>query len=173
MVSTIAVVKFAAGNLFTGKFLEFKDMVAKLEWGIPFESRPYSLKGWYDYKPGIIDRDEMGKYPELLGKPDVMQIMVALVADDNNEGKYFVYSDKPGKPDLKTDPRVIAFGEILSSENTNGEYVEFELPLTYKEGDTRKPAYAIVVGCSSCNGAYFTGAVGSTLYLDGFEFTYR
>ena len=173
MVSTIAVVKFAAGNLFTGKFLEFKDMVAKLEWGIPFESRPYSLKGWYDYKPGIIDRDEMGQYPELLGKPDVMQIMVALVADDNNEGKYFVYSDKPGKPDLKTDPRVIAFGEILSSENTNGEYVEFELPLTYKEGDTRKPAYAIVVGCSSCNGAYFTGAVGSTLYLDGFEFTYR
>ena len=175
MVSELALVKFAAGNIFTGKFKELKGVQATLEWGVPFESRPYSLKGWYDYKPGIIDCDEMGQFPDLLGKPDIMQIMVALVAEGegSNAGPYYVYSDQPGKPDLKTDPRVIAFGEILSSENTNGEYVEFELPLTYKAGDARKPAYAIIVGCSSCNGAYFTGAIGSTLYLDGFEFTYR
>lgn len=175
MVSSIALVKFAAGNIFTGKFLEFKDMVATLEWGVPFTSRPHSLKGWYDYSPGMIDRDEMGKYPELLGQPDIMQIMVALVAEDDgiNKGPFQVLSNMPGKPDLQNDPRVIAFNEILSSEHTGGNYVEFELPLIYKPGDTRKPAYAVVVACASYRGNFFTGAVGSTLYVDDFKFTYR
>ena len=175
MVSSIALVKFAAGNIFTGKFLEFKDMVATLEWGVPFTSRPYSLKGWYDYSPGMIDRDEMGKYPELLGQPDIMQIMVALVAEDEglNKGPFQVLSNMPGKPDLQNDPRVIAFAEILSSDHTGGNYVEFELPLIYKEGDTRKPAYAVVVACASYRGNFFTGAVGSTLYVDDFKFSYR
>lgn len=175
MVSSIALVKFAAGNIFTGKFLEFKDMVATLEWGVPFTSRPYSLKGWYDYSPGMIDRDEMGKFPELLGQPDIMQIMVALVAEDEglNKGPFQVLSNMPGKPDLQNDPRVIAFAEILSSDHTGGNYVEFELPLIYKEGDTRKPAYAVVVACASYRGNFFTGAVGSTLYVDDFKFSYR
>ena len=175
MVSSIAVVKFAAGNIFTGSFLEFKDMVATLEWGVPFTSRPYSLKGWYDYSPGVIDRDEMGKYPELLGQSDIMQIMVALVAEAEgaDKGPFRVLSNMPGKPDLQNDPRVIAFGEILSSEHTGGNYVEFELPLTYKAGDTRKPSYAVVVACASYRGNFFTGAVGSTLYVDDFKFIYR
>lgn len=175
MESTMAIVKFAAGNIFTGKFAEFKDMVARLEWGVPFTSRPHSLKGWYDYKPGIINRDEMGEYPELMGQPDIMQIMVALFAEGegSNSGPYTVLSNEPGKPDLHTDPRVIALGELISSESTGGEYIEFEIPLTYREGDTRKPAYVIVVGCASYHGDFFTGAVGSTLYLDAFEFTYR
>ena len=172
MISALAVIKFAAGNIFTGRFVEFKDLKASLEWGVPFNSRPYSLKGWYDYSPALVDRDEMGKFPDLLGKPDIMQIMVSLVAD-GEAGPFDVISSEPGKPDLQNDPRVIAFGEILASENTGGKYVEFELPLTYKEGDARKPAYVIIVACASYRGNYFTGGVGSTLYVDGFEFTYR
>ena len=123
----------------------------------------------------MIDRDEMGKYPELLGQPDIMQIMVALVAEDEglNKGPFQVLSNMPGKPDLQNDPRVIAFAEILSSDHTGGNYVEFELPLIYKEGDTRKPAYAVVVACASYRGNFFTGAVGSTLYVDDFKFSYR
>lgn len=175
MISALAKIKFAAGNIFTGRFVEFKDFKASLEWGVPFESRPYSLKGWYDYSPALIDRDEMGQFPDLLGKPDIMQIMVALVAEGkgSNAGPFDVISSEPGKPDLQNDPRVIAFGEILASENTGGKYVEFELPLTYKEGDARKPAYVIIVACASYRGNYFTGGIGSTLYVDGFEFTYR
>ena len=172
MSSALAVIKFAAGNIFTGRFVEFKDWKASLEWGVPFESRPYSLKGWYDYSPALIDRDEMGQFPDLLGKPDIMQIMVSLVAD-GEAGPFDVISSEPGKPDLQNDPRVIASGEILASENTGGKYVEFELPLTYKEGDERKPSYVIIVACASYRGNYFTGGIGSTLYVDGFEFTYR
>ena len=40
-------------------------------------------------------------------------------------------------------------------------------------GDTRTPSYAVVVACASYRGNFFTGAVGSTLYVDDFKFTYR
>lgn len=175
MVSDLALIKFAAGNIFTGKFVEFKDWTATLEWGVPFTSRPYSLKGYYDYKPGVINRDEMGQFPDLVGKPDIMQIIVALLAEGegNDVGPLPILSNEPENHDLRKNPRVIAYAELLSSEDTGGEYVEFDLPLVYNEGDTRKPAYAIVVACASYHGNYFTGAVGSTMYVDDFQFTYR
>ena len=175
MVSSMAVIKFAAGNIFTGRFAEFKNMTAILEWGAPFSSRPYSLKGWYDYRPAIVNRDEMGQYPELMGKSDIMQISVALVAagEDGDTSPLIVNSNFPGKPDLKTDPRVIAFAQIVSDQDTGGEYQEFELVLNYREGDNRTPIYAIIVASPSFHGDFFTGGVGSTMYVDDFSFTYR
>lgn len=169
MVSSYAVVKFAAGNLFTGKFAKFVSFTAFLDWGIPFTSRPYSLKGWYDYRPGLVDNVDKSKYPEMLGNPDYMHLQVVLVADEA-AGPVVVDSSKPGKPDFKTDPRVIAHSEIISNVDTGG-YIEFELPLEYR--DSRTPAYAIIVASSSHRGDYFTGAVGSTLYVDGLSFEYR
>ena len=175
MVSSMAVIKFAAGNIFTGRFAEFKNMTAILEWGAPFSSRPYSLKGWYDYRPAIVNRDERGQYPELMGKSDIMQISVALVAagEDGDTSPLIVNSNFPGKPDLKTDPRVIAFAQIVSDQDTGGEYQEFELVLNYREGDNRTPIYAIIVASPSFHGDFFTGGVGSTMYVDDFSFTYR
>lgn len=175
MVSSMALIKFAAGNIFTGRFAEFKDWTAILEWGVPFTSRPYSMKGWYDYRPSIVNRDEMGQFPDMLGKPDIMQISVALVAEGvgDDSGPLIVNSNIPGKPDLKTDPRVIAFAQMISDQGTGDQYQEFELVLDYREGDDRTPAYAIIVASPSYRGDYFTGAVGSTLYVDGFQFIYR
>jgi hypothetical protein len=175
LLSDWAMVKFAAGNIFTGKFVGLEGTTATLHWGVPFGSRPYALKGYYDYAPGLIDKVDKNKFPDVLGLPDSMQIMVALVAEgaDGDTSPLVVVSSKPGEPNLRTDPRVIAFGELISDQNSGGEYQEFELPLTYKEGDTRTPIYAIIVVSSSLRGDYFTGAVGSTLYVDDFSFTYR
>lgn len=175
MVSSMAMIKFAAGNIFTGRFAEFKDWTATLEWGVPFTSRPYSMKGWYDYRPALVNRDEMGQYPDMLGKPDIMQITVALVAEGegDNSGPLIVNSTIPGKPDFATDPRVIAYARMISDQDTGSKYQEFELVLDYREGDNRTPAYAIIVASPSYRGDYFTGAVGSILYVDAFSFTYR
>lgn len=173
---------FAAGNIFSGRFLEFSfsTMSAYLEWGAPFTSRPYSLKGWVDYAPKIIDitQDKIsGKpnpYKDLKGTMDNMQILAVLVAEAENEvdkGPFPVVSSKPGVPDLLNDPRVIAFGTIESSENTGGNYKEFECVMNYK--DNRTPAYVIVVACSSLRGNFFTGALGSVLYVDEFHFEYK
>ena len=169
MVSSYAVVKFAAGNIFSGKFAKFQSFTAYLDWGIPFTSRPYALTGWYDYNPGIVDNVDKTKYPDMLGKPDFMHLQVVLVADEE-AGPIVVDSSKPEKLNFKTDPRVIAHSEIVSDVDTDG-YIEFELPLVYR--DSRTPAYAIIVASASYRGDYFTGAVGSTLYVDGFQFTYR
>ena len=181
--SMYVAVAFAAGNIFTGEFVEFTDMTAKLHWGTPFTSRPYSLKGYMDYAPKIVDNapekislagNIANPYRDQMGKPDHCQIMVALIADgesDEEKGPYNVSSKKPGVPDLKNDSRVIAYGAIESDVSTNGEYVEFECVLDYR--DTRTPSYIIVVACSSLRGDYFTGGVGSVLYVDDFEFIYK
>ena len=183
MESLYVAVAFAAGNIFTGEFAEFSDMTAKLHWGTPFTSRPYSMKGYMDYSPKTVDQapDKISMaggianpYKDQMGKADHCQIMVALVAEAENEdekGPYLVSSKKPGVPDLMNDSRVIAYGAIESDVDTNGEYVEFECVLDYR--DDRKPSYIIVVACSSLHGDYFTGGVGSVLYVDDFEFVYR
>lgn len=172
---------FAAGNLFTGEFDKFESMTAYLKWGVPFKSKPYSLKGYYDYSPATVNKVGQ-KYidspdvsagvrkilSEMEGKMDIMQLLAVLVAEGE---PYSVDSNLPGKPDLLNDSRVIAYGTIESDENTSGEYKEFEIVFEYR--DNREPAYIILVACSSLYGNYFTGGVGSTLYVDGFEFTYR
>ena len=96
MVSSYAVVKFAAGNIFSGKFAKFQSFTAYLDWGIPFTSRPYALTGWYDYNPGIVDNVDKSKYPDMLGKPDFMHLQVVLVADES-AGPIVVDSSKPEK----------------------------------------------------------------------------
>ena len=164
---------FAAGNLFTGSFDKFVSMTAHLSWGVPFSSRPYSLKGYYDYKPAEVNKVKE-PYMSLKGKSDNMQILVALFADGQNDGQqgpFQVVSSKPGVPDLKTDTRVIAYGALESDAGTSGEYREFECVLEYK--DNRRPDYVIVVASSSLRGDYFTGGVGSTLYVDDFSFMYK
>lgn len=183
MESLYVAVAFAAGNIFTGEFAEFSDMTAKLHWGTPFTSRPYSMKGYMDYSPKTVDQapDKISMaggianpYKDQMGKADHCQIMVALVAEaeiEDEKGPYLVSSKKPGVPDLMNDSRVIAYGAIESDVDTNGEYVEFECVLDYR--DDRKPSYIIVVACSSLHGDYFTGGVGSVLYVDDFEFVYR
>ena len=173
---------FAAGNIFSGRFnkFSFSDMTAYLEWGTPFKGRPYSLKGYFDYAPVQIDKTQdkvSGKpnpHKDKLGLMDHLQILAVLVDEAENEadkGPFPVVSTKPGVPDLKDDPRVIAFGTIESSENTEGKYKEFECVLEYK--DNREPDYVIVVACSSLWGNYFTGGVGSVLYVDDFQFEYK
>lgn len=173
---------FAAGNIFTGKFnkFSFTDMTAYLEWGTPFTGRPYALKGYLDYAPVLIDKtqDRVGgkanPHKDKFGLMDHLQILAVLVDEAENEadkGPFQVVSSKPGLPDLRNDPRVIAFGTIESDKNTGGKYEEFECVLEYK--DNREPDYVIIVACSSLWGNFFTGGVGSVLYVDDFQFVYR
>ena len=64
------------------------------------------------------------------------------------------------------DPSIIAMCDFTSNV-TNSDYVEFTLPLQYR--DNRTPAYVVVVGAASRLGDYFTGGKGSTLLLDEFS----
>ena len=164
--STYAVVKFAAGNLFTGRFVGLKGLGAELSWGIPFASKPSTLHGFYNYKPALVDYAD-AEHESLKGKPDIGQIQVILT--DWAE-PFHVISTNGQYLDTEKDPGIIAYGNLEVGESGDS-YVEFDLPLEYRS--YRTPRYIVVVAASSRYGDFFTGGKGSVLYLDDFSFTYR
>ena len=172
MESTKVFGQFAAGNIYTGKFKEatLSPVGAKLDWGVPFESRPLALRGWYRYEPGTINN---GDYVAQ-GQPDFCQIQIFLT----NWAKAFEIStgDKRFVDTSTKNKDIIAYGAIVSQDNTtdnqgnvNG-YIQFTIPLEYR--NLNNPTYIVISGAASRYGDYFTGATGSTLYLDEMEFVY-
>ena len=169
--------RFAAGNLLTGEFLgtsgSGSNLGARMSWGTPFTTRPSALKGWYAYSPQPIDHDDLGKHPDLVGQTDGMQILVMLGDWDS---PFEVNTAEGIFIDQENDPHIIAYGKIETTEATidgegNLRYVQFNCPLEYRDR-SRKPKYVIINACASRYGDDFTGAVGSLLYVDEFEFVY-
>lgn len=164
--SKVAVAGLAAGNIYTGKFvraiISLSNPGAELDWGIPFTSRPLALKGWYHYKPTTINQ---GSHAGMSGKMDIGQIQIFLTDWTgpfriNTQSKTFV------EPNASY---VLGYGSMELNE-TSG-YTEFEIKVEYRNM-TKKPTYIVIVGAASKYGDYFTGGVGSTLYLDEFSFEY-
>lgn len=170
MESVYVFGKFAAGNIYTGQF--GKAVLspvpgAELDWGVPFTTRPYSLKGYYSYAPKIVDYAS-GKHADKLGTMDTAQIQVFLT---DWEKPFLVSTSTETFVDIENDPNIIAVGEIRTDADTQGKYVEFECVLEYR--NDRKPKYIVAVACASLYGDYFTGGVGSVMHVDEWEFVYR
>lgn len=173
--SKYVVIKFAAASLFTGSF---EGLIgtngAKLNWGVPFASRPTMLKGYMKYTPGAINR---GSQPSDIGAPaknenDACQIFCALlteglkVANASNSDGY----EMSTAIDWQNDPRVIAYGELI--QNTDDDaWKGFEIPLTYHTL-AQKPTHLLIVCSSSRWGDYFYGSDSSVLLLDDFTLEY-
>lgn len=162
---------FGAGNVFTGSFVKATvsgGVGAELDWGTPFSSRPYSLRGYYSYAPKIIDNAN-GVHADKMGTMDKAQILVLLTDWDEP----FRVATATGRfVDVKNDPGIIAAGVMETDVDTQGKYQEFELVLEYRDL-LRKPKYIVVTACSSMYGDYFTGGMGSVMYVDDFEFVYK
>lgn len=163
-----ALVGLAAGNIYTGKFVEavisFSNPGARLDWGVPFSSRPLALKGFYHYLPKAVNK---GSYNDMSGKPDIGQIQIMLT----DWASPFRVDTAAGQfVNPKTDTGIIAYGAIDLNE-TEG-YEPFTVDLEYRDL-SRTPKYIVIVAAASKYGDYFTGGVGSTLYLDEFSFVYN
>ena len=105
-------------------------------------------------------------YKSLAGTQDVAMIQIMLTDwsapfQINTGNKVFV--------DPQTEPGIIAFGSL--DVNATSGYVEFTIPLEYRSL-TRIPRYIVIAGAASKYGDYFTGGVGSVLYLDEFRLVY-
>lgn len=155
----------ASGNIYVGSFVKVAGLGAELDWGYPFTSRPIALKGWYKYAPKSVDMVK-DPYKDLIGQGDQCQIQVILT---DWEGLFRINTSRKQFVDFDNDPDIIAHGSLVSSESNNG-YVEFTLPLVYR--NNRTPKYIVVVAAASRYGDYFTGAVGSVLKVDEFELVY-
>lgn len=162
---------FAAGNILTGEFLKATisgGVGAELTWGTPFTTRPYSLRGYMSYSPKVID-NASDKNKDKIGTMDKAQILVMLTDWDE---PFLIKTASETFVDKDKDPHIIALGTIETDVNSNGKYEEFECVLEYRD-TLRKPKYVVVAACSSLYGDYFTGGLGSVLYVDEFEFIYQ
>ena len=165
-VNLSIISKLAAGNIYTGRFGKISGLGAILDWGIPFTSRPLALKGYYKYQPVTINQAQE-PYLDKKGTIDLCQIQIFLTdwsepfEVNTNEGKFV---------DVEKDEHIIAYGKLETSESSD-EYKSFIVSLEYRDL-SRKPKYIVISACASRYGDYFTGGVGSTLYVDEFELVY-
>lgn len=165
MESSFAVVKFAAGSVFTGQFVKLQGMGAELAWGLPFTEKPVSLKGYAAYKSTPIT-DADATHGALIGQPDTGHVLVALT---DWPDQFHVVSSSSTYVDFDKDPYIIAYGRYELTGTTSG-YVDFDIPLDYRSD--RTPRYLVIVASSSSLGDYFTGGRGSTLWIDELELVY-
>ena len=157
----------AAGNVYSGDFIktDMASLSAIVSFGRPYTSRPLSLEGYYSYAPVVVD---CAKDPYLSekGKMDHCQIRVVLA---DWSAPFEVNTAKGNMINVDTDPNVIAYAIMESDENTGG-YKKFKLDLTYK--NNRKPKFCVISVSASRYGDFFTGGVGSTMYIDEFQFVF-
>ena len=163
--STTAVGQFAAGNIYTGKFGGISGLGAYLDWGLSFTSRPVALKGYFKYAPAAIDKTK-DPYNDLAGQTDHCSIKVYLT----DWTSMFRINTSTSTFLSDNDPSIIALGDFTTDETTGG-YVQFTIPLQYRS-TTKVPSMIVIVGAASRLGDYFTGGVGSVLYLDEFSLEY-
>ncbi|MDE7074518.1 MAG: PCMD domain-containing protein, partial [Odoribacter sp.] len=153
----------AAGNLYTGSYGQTMGTSgAKLNFGIPYTSRPTVLKGYYKYQPKPIDKTK-SPYDNLKGKTDSCYIYVALF---DWETPYEVdNSQKP--PKLVDLSKALGLGELKTDRHMD-DFESFEIKIKYRDL-TKRPTYILIVASASKYGDYFTGGVGSRLWVDEFE----
>ncbi|MBO6169100.1 MAG: PCMD domain-containing protein [Bacteroidales bacterium] len=157
---------FVAGNVFSGRYVRLVDLSGvETELGAPFTSRPKALSGWYHYIPRKINYTDE-PYDDMKGKTDEALIEVLLM-DWEKPRKQI--SNVDGFINSNTDPHIIGRARLVVTRATSG-YVHFEIPFEYRNGKT--PRYVSVAITSSRLGGYNTGASGSVLYVDEFEFKY-
>lgn len=170
--SKYIVIKFAAASLYTGSFIELVGTKgAKLNWGVPFASRPTALKGYMQYEPASVNRTSTSAPAEApaSGEPDQCGMYCALLSEallvDNTDMSTF--------PDWENDSRVIAYGSLPLDQNvhSNGAWKEVNIPLVYNNIN-KKPTHLLVVFSASKYGDYFHGGEGSVLYVDDFSLEY-
>lgn len=167
--SKYIVIKFAAGNIFTGDYVKTDGTNGILNFGREFSAFPSRLTFDYKYKGAVINRTGSDDYAHLKGTPDEWQVYIALTDWD----KPLEIRTNPKNQSLfdENDPKVIAFGKAGSSADQTTWKTE-SINLEYRYTD-RTPKYIVVVCSSSRYGDFFTGGEGSTLQIDNFNLVYE
>lgn len=166
--SKYLVMKFAAGNIFTGTYKKTVGTNGVLDFGRPFTSFPSKLRVNYKYTSATIDKVGDDDYQYLKGRPDSCHIYIALT--DWNEPREI--RTRPSERQLfeKNDTHVIAYAELIKGETVSSwQQVDLELKYRYTN---RTPKYIVVVASASKYGDYFVGGTGSKLWVDNFELIY-
>ena len=164
----MAGMPIAAGNIFVGEFLSENAMKKPLEatrFGMNIAPRkPAYLTGYYKYTPGEVFTDK--KKNPVEGRRDTCAIYSVLYEVDPDN---FVSLDGSN---VTSSDRIVLIAEIKNPGEPD-QWTEFMIPFeamndkVFDPERLAKNGYAIaVVASSSKDGAFFEGAVGSTLHVD-------
>lgn len=163
----------AAGNLFLGSFDLTQVLMNPLKstvFGLPTCQEPVKISGYYKYQPGETFTDANMRTVE--GRTDEANIYAVLFRNqDGNGNPINLYGD-----DVLTSPHVVKIAQVASLPPTD-EWTRFEMEFNGPDVDaTLLSAYGYsmtIVFSSSKGGDAFEGAIGSTLYIDEVEVTYK
>ena len=166
--SKYLMMRFVAGNIFTGDYVRTDGMNGVLSFGRPFTSFPSKLRIHYKYSSVTIDKVGDDAYRYLKGQPDSCHIYIALTDWD----KPREIRTRPSERQLfeKNDTHVIAYAELVQG-TSDATYRQLDLTLQYRYTN-RTPKYILIVATASKYGDYFTGGTGSKLWVDDFELIY-
>ena len=171
----IIIGKFAAGNLFIGKYLKTDNSDGELGFGRAFKARPYALKVYVKYTPAAVDYTNSGAPDCKKGENDKGIIYVAML--DGTTKSYgdsswpCIIKTKSKELFSKSDANVLGYGEWSSTSATNG-MIEVTIPIDYNNMN-EVPSNIIVCCSASAYGDYFAGGSGSVMYVDDFELLYK
>jgi len=168
------LVRMAAATLFTGKFTDgfpnATDPRSNIDFGTPFSARPDAFKVDYKYIPGASYEDAKGN---VLPGGDECDIYVLLEKrDGDNVARVATgwFRSDVEVAEWKTIEIELKYGELSPSDS------EFEYA-NIREGESwasaqDMPTHITVVFSSSALGDFFTGAIGSELWINNFELVY-
>lgn len=179
--------KFAAGNLFIGKYISTVGTNGIVGFGHKFTSRPLALRFWIKYNCGAVDR--VGTLPNgsdlQIGDNDTGSIFIALgdwIKEEygvDADGKIKGTDECPVIVDTRDkatffnskSAAIIAYGEYVINQSI-GEWQQVTIPLEYVT-TSKVPTHIVLVASSSRLGDYFTGSTQSVMWLDDMELIYE
>ena len=170
-----SVPKVTSGSLFLGDFeVDAQKTLRSTRFGVPYSAKPIVVRGYYKYIPGEVyyrcddpeKSNEAVKDASLKDECAISAVLYEVSSYETTEDH-----DKDERLDgtnIYTSDKIVAI-DVLESGATDG-YVSFELNLEYKQEFDATKLYRFAIICSSSkNGTTFSGAPGSTLYVDDIE----
>ena len=175
LASRYVVLKFAAGNIFTGEYAKTEGTNGRVNFGRRFTSHPTALHGWVKFSNGKINRISGHPQGRTLTTEDFDEGQIYIALGTWTADKYGGSAESPVQvysADEKTffNPKaddVIGYGEKIYTSPTNG-WEEFTIPVEYKSTDLN-PTHIIIVCSASRWGDYFTGCDQNVMLLDDLE----
>lgn len=186
--SKFIVIKFAAGNIFTGKYVETDGTNGVLSFGRPFTSRPAKMVFDFQYRTSTVTRlpssgwnDAYGQYiskemfDNIKGKPDSCSVYIIL--GDWTPDVYktttcpYLIRTRPSALHLMDygSDNIIGYAQMTCGEDVTS-WTTKTLDIAYRSD--RTPTTIIVVASSSKYGDYFIGGEQSLLKVDNFKLKY-
>ena len=162
--AVLGIGKFAAGNLFVGNFVQIDGMGGIVDFGKPlqFTVRPKAVRIWVKYYCGTINE---GNHTS---GTDLTKIYLCLC--DRTEPYRVNTNNAATLFNPETAENVIAHA-VYESKESKTEWMELEIPLVYKDNNT-KPNFVVLTLTCSGYGDYFTGSTDSYMYVDDIELVY-